>query len=89
MNTRPPRASSMTTSSPGSRPRPSGGLRPALTPAPGAVPWQRAGAPAVRASNKFRSLRFQGIAARPHRRLRSIGHLLGLAPECLRRRRKR
>ena len=38
------RAPSMTPSSPASRPSPSGGLRPALTPAPGDGPKQRAGA---------------------------------------------
>src|SRR3954451_19660867 len=48
----------MAPSSPGSRPRPPGGLRPALTPAPGDAHRQRRGA----GSNKPRSPRFQGIA---------------------------
>jgi hypothetical protein len=39
-----------------------GGLRPALTPTPGAVPEQRAGC-RTQDIHKFRSLRFQGIAA--------------------------
>ena len=60
---RPPRAPSMAPSSPASRPRPPGGLRPALTPAPGDAHRQRPGA-AGKGSNKFKSLRFQGIAAR-------------------------
>lgn len=38
------RASMMSTSSLASRPRPPGGLRPALTPAPGGAHRQRAGA---------------------------------------------
>src|SRR3954447_7894201 len=48
----------MAPSSPGSRPRPPGGLRPALTPTPGDAHRQRRGA----GSNKPRSPRFQGIA---------------------------
>jgi hypothetical protein len=54
----------MTPSSPTSRPRPSGGLRPALTPTPGEAITQRAEARRT-PSNKFRSLRFQGIADLP------------------------
>ena len=41
--------------------KPSGGLRPALTPTAGAVPKQRAAARCAE-SSKIRSLRFQGIA---------------------------
>src|SRR3982750_4380760 len=48
----------MAPSSPGSRPRPPGDLRPAPTPAPGDAHRQRRGA----GSNKPRSPRFQGIA---------------------------
>ena len=51
----------MTTSSSTSRPSPPGGLRPALTPTPGAAPEQRAGA-LLQEIHNFRSLRFQGIA---------------------------
>src|SRR5215213_10131644 len=40
MNNPTPRRTSVTPSSPGPRPSPTGGLRPALTPAPGDVHWQ-------------------------------------------------
>src|SRR4051794_1926636 len=39
-----------------------GGLRPALTPTPGAVPERRAGYRPTKEIHKFRSSRFQGIA---------------------------
>ena len=42
--------------------KPSGGLRPALTPTPGTVRWQRAGR-RPKGDSQFRSLRSQGIAA--------------------------
>ena len=51
----------MTTSSSTSRPSPPGGLRPAWTPTPGAVPKRRAGY-GPQENHKIRSLRFQGIA---------------------------
>ena len=64
MNDAGSRAPSVAPSSPASRPSPPGGLRPALTPAPGAVPEETSGTPAAQEIHKFRSLRFQGIAGR-------------------------
>src|SRR4051795_11070352 len=46
-----------------SRPRPPGGLRPALTPPPGDAHQQRPGA----GSHNFKPLRFEGIATRSGR----------------------
>ncbi len=40
-----------------------GGLRPALTPAPGEPRQAASGRPANNRNNKLKSLRFQGIAA--------------------------
>jgi hypothetical protein len=44
---------------------PPGGLRPALTPAPGESPWHRPGAGRLPRSTNLRPLRFQGIARAP------------------------
>jgi hypothetical protein len=50
----------MVVSSPASRPSPSGGLRPALTPAPGTTPGQLSGEPAETRSLQVKSPRIQG-----------------------------
>src|SRR5262249_53669379 len=58
------RLPSMAPSSPASRPRPPGGLRPALTPAAGDATPAGTGTRPREGSNKFTSLRIQGIATR-------------------------
>ncbi len=59
-----PRSLSVAPSSPASRPGPSGGLRPALTPTPGGAAQHRSGAGRSH-SDKSRSPRFEGIAGLP------------------------
>jgi transposase len=65
MNNPTPRRTSVTPSSPGPRPSPTGGLRPALTPAPGDVHWQLRRAAAHTRSTKSGLHAFRGLPLRP------------------------